>query len=108
MSSCLFLKRRTISKPLKSLRPIPENVRFECDDANYGLSQYFAESQDVVHIRCISIGIKDYRSLLEHAYDVLRPGGVLLTVDCDMRAYGENQERIADLKEGEPVGCICS
>ncbi|KIO32958.1 hypothetical protein M407DRAFT_18114, partial [Tulasnella calospora MUT 4182] len=81
--------------------PIPENIRFECDDANYGLSQYFPESQDVVHIRCVSIGIKDYRSLLGQVYNVLRPGGVLLTVDCDMLAYGENQEPITAMSEGE-------
>ncbi|KIO32959.1 hypothetical protein M407DRAFT_18115 [Tulasnella calospora MUT 4182] len=82
--------------------PIPDNVRFECDDANYGLSQYFPESMDVVHARYVSIGIKDYRSLLGQIYNVLRPGGVLLTVDCDMQAYGENQEPITAMREGEP------
>ncbi|KIO32955.1 hypothetical protein M407DRAFT_90994 [Tulasnella calospora MUT 4182] len=80
----------------------PSNTRFECDDANHGLSQYFPESFDVVHSRCITIGITDYRSLLEQAYNVLRPGGVLLTVDCDMLAYNENEEPIPAMNEDEP------
>ncbi|KAG8953839.1 hypothetical protein FRC04_001469 [Tulasnella sp. 424] len=82
--------------------PPPSNTRFECDDANHGLTQYFPESFDVVHCRCITMGVTDYHSLLKHAYNVLRPGGVLLTVDCDMTVYGENQEPFPVLKEGEP------
>ncbi|KAG8976728.1 hypothetical protein FRB90_009033 [Tulasnella sp. 427] len=48
------------------------------------------------------MGITDYKSLLRQTYTVLRPGGVLLTVDCDMLAYSENQEPIPEIKEGEP------
>ncbi|KAG9048338.1 hypothetical protein FS837_000210 [Tulasnella sp. UAMH 9824] len=88
--------------PPNFVSPPPANTRFECDDANQGLSQYFPESFDVVHSRCITIGITDYRSLLEHAYNVLRPGGVLLTVDCDMIVYNENQEPFPSANEGEP------
>ncbi|KAG8953837.1 hypothetical protein FRC04_001467 [Tulasnella sp. 424] len=82
--------------------PPPSNTRFECDDANHGLTQYFPESFDVVHCRCITIGITDYHSLLKQAYNVLRPGGVLLTVDCDMVVYDENQEPIVAMNEDEP------
>ncbi|KAG8974524.1 hypothetical protein FRC05_007156 [Tulasnella sp. 425] len=88
--------------PPNFISPPPDNTRFECDDANHGLSQYFPESFDVVHSRCITIGVTDYRSLLEQAYNVLRPGGVLLTVDCDMLAYDENQEPILAMNEDEP------
>ncbi|KAG8908667.1 hypothetical protein FRC01_007314, partial [Tulasnella sp. 417] len=88
--------------PPNFVSPPPANTRFECDDANHGLSQYFPESFDVVHSRCITIGITDYRSLLEQAYNLLRPGGVLLTVDCDMLAYDENHEPIPAMNEDEP------
>ncbi|KIO32954.1 hypothetical protein M407DRAFT_241205 [Tulasnella calospora MUT 4182] len=79
----------------------PPNVRIECDDANLGLSQYFPESFDVVHCRCITTGIINYRTLLEQIYAALRPGGVLLTVDCDMLVYSEKQEPILALNENE-------
>ncbi|KAG8953838.1 hypothetical protein FRC04_001468 [Tulasnella sp. 424] len=82
--------------------PPPPNTRFECDDANHGLTQYFPESFDVVHCRCITIGIANYHDLLKHAYNVLRPGGVLLTVDCDMLVYNENQEPILAMSEDKP------
>ncbi|KAG9048337.1 hypothetical protein FS837_000209 [Tulasnella sp. UAMH 9824] len=88
--------------PPNFVSPPPANTRFECDDANHGLTQYFPESFDIVHCRCITIGITDYRSLLEQAYSVLRPGGVLLTVDCDMLLYTENQEPFPPAQEGEP------
>ncbi|KIO32956.1 hypothetical protein M407DRAFT_91008 [Tulasnella calospora MUT 4182] len=88
--------------PPNFVSPPPDNTRFECDDANHGLSQYFPESFDVVHSRCITMGITDYRSLLGEAYNILRPGGVLLTVDCDMIVYNENQEAFPAANEGEP------
>ncbi|KAG8897054.1 hypothetical protein FRC00_004878 [Tulasnella sp. 408] len=84
----------------------PPNVRIECDDANLGLSQYFPESFDVVHCRCITTGIINYRALLEQIYAVLRPGGVLLTVDCDMLVYSEKQEPISALNENEEVSPV--
>lgn len=56
-----------------------------------------------MHARGITPGITDYRSLLQEAYSTLRPGGVLLTVDCDMLAYGENQQPITAMNEDEPV-----
>lgn len=63
---------------------------------------------DVVHARYVSIGIRDYQGLLGRIYNILRPGGVLLTVDCDMLAYDENQKPITAMCEGEPVGCLRS
>ncbi|KAG8953835.1 hypothetical protein FRC04_001465 [Tulasnella sp. 424] len=86
---------------IRKLSAPPSNVRIECDDANLGLSQYFPESFDVVHCRCITTGIINYRGLLEQIYNVLRPGGVLLTVDCDMLVYSEKQEPITALNEDE-------
>lgn len=93
---CSFVSWALFSTP-------PPNVRIECDDANLGLSQYFPESFDVVHCRCITTGIINYRALLEQIYAVLRPGGVLLTVDCDMLVYSEKQEPISALNENEEV-----
>ncbi|KAG8953842.1 hypothetical protein FRC04_001472 [Tulasnella sp. 424] len=88
--------------PPNLLSSAPENTRFECDDANYGLSQYGAESVDVVHIRGLSVGIKDYYNLLKEAYAILRPAGVLLTVDCDLLAYDENRQPLTSVNEDEP------
>ncbi|KAG8983929.1 hypothetical protein FRB90_005651 [Tulasnella sp. 427] len=79
----------------------PPNVKFECDDANLGLSQYLPESFAVIHCRCITTGIINYRNLLQQIWTALQPGGVLITVDCDMLVYSEKQEPITALNENE-------
>lgn len=61
---------------------MPSNCRFECDDVNHGLGHY-RNSFDVVHIRCAASGIKDGQALLHDAFDLLRPGGILLVVEGD-------------------------
>ncbi|KAG8855156.1 hypothetical protein FRB96_007194 [Tulasnella sp. 330] len=78
----------------------PPNCRFECDDVNLGLSHY-RNSFDVVHCRLIGVGIKDYRSLLGDIAEMLRPGGVYLSMEVDMRMFNENCDPITAENEGE-------
>ncbi len=81
--------------------PIPENCRFECDDANEGLEHY-KNSFDVVHARAICGGIKDYPKLLREMVDMLRPGGVLLITEGE-GIYGADCQRLTCADENDQV-----
>lgn len=41
--------------------------------------------------------------MLDEIVEVLRPGGVFLAADGDMRIWDENQQLVTDTAEGEPV-----
>jgi len=91
--------------PANLSRDPPENCRFECDDANLGLSHY-TNSFDVVHIRCVGGGINDWKALVGEMERCLKPGGVLLTFGAaGLMMYDESFEPITDLtidgREGE-------
>ncbi|KIO32930.1 hypothetical protein M407DRAFT_61035, partial [Tulasnella calospora MUT 4182] len=59
----------------------PSNCRFEVCDANVDLPSYPAESFNVVHVRAVLQGIKDYRELFYQVSRMLRPGGVFVIVE---------------------------
>lgn len=80
----------------------PPNCRFECDDVNLGLAHYKG-CFDVVNARCISTGITDFRKLVDEIADVLRPGGVFLSIDGDMELFDENFRPITAQNESERV-----
>lgn len=65
---------------------IPSNLRFEVDDVSLGL-EHFAGEFDVVHVRLISCGIKDYYRLIDDTALALRPRGLADFTENDWRAY---------------------
>ncbi|KAG8953834.1 hypothetical protein FRC04_001464 [Tulasnella sp. 424] len=81
--------------------PPPPNCRFECDDVNLGLEQYYG-SFDVVNARCVSSGIADYRAFLEDVGQVLRPGGVFQSIECDLQLYDDQFRPITARTEDDP------
>ncbi|KAG8953821.1 hypothetical protein FRC04_001451 [Tulasnella sp. 424] len=72
----------------------PSNCRFEVCDANKDLDRYPALSFNVVHVRTVLQGIKDYQALFYQAARMLRPGGVFLIVDGTWAAFDVNKNRI--------------
>ncbi|KAG9015682.1 hypothetical protein FRB90_004471 [Tulasnella sp. 427] len=82
---------------LNSLPPF--NCRFECDDINLGLLHY-RNSFDIVHARCIALGIKDYPDFLMEIIEILRPGGVYIAGAGDMQLYNEDRSPV-ELPEDE-------
>ncbi|KAG8877169.1 hypothetical protein FRB97_003624 [Tulasnella sp. 331] len=58
---------------------IPENCRFEVDDANLSMSHH-SDSFDVVHARAVEGGIHDYDGFLYEVAQTLRPGGLVILV----------------------------
>ncbi|EJC98803.1 uncharacterized protein FOMMEDRAFT_96086 [Fomitiporia mediterranea MF3/22] len=63
---------------------IPSNLRFEVDDINLGL-EHFANQFDVVNVRFISPGIKDYYRLINDAALALRTRGLADFTEFDWR-----------------------
>ncbi|KAG9048517.1 hypothetical protein FS837_012707 [Tulasnella sp. UAMH 9824] len=76
---------------LNSLPPL--NCRFECDDINLGLLHY-KNCFDVVHARCIALGIENYPKFLSEVVEVLRPGGIYLAGAGDMQLYNEDRSPV--------------
>lgn len=56
---------------------IPNNCRFEVDDANMSMSHH-QDSFDVVHVRSAEVGIHDFHGFLYKVAQTMRPGGILI------------------------------
>ncbi|KAJ3526258.1 hypothetical protein NMY22_g10236 [Coprinellus aureogranulatus] len=65
--------------PLATRYP-PPNVQFELDDVNAQL-RWGDGHFDLVHARDVILAVTDYSSFLDEAARVLRPGGLLLSVE---------------------------
>ncbi|KAG9027522.1 hypothetical protein FS837_004247, partial [Tulasnella sp. UAMH 9824] len=72
----------------------PSNCRFEICDANEGLDRYPSGSFNVVHIRLMLQGVKDYHKLFDQIHRMLRPGGVLLVLEAAFAVFDVNRELI--------------
>ncbi|KAG9048514.1 hypothetical protein FS837_012704 [Tulasnella sp. UAMH 9824] len=79
----------------------PSNCRFECDDVNLGLLHYKGRF-DIVHASCVVMGITDCRKFMDEVAEILRPGGVFLTLAANMQIYDEHHNELAPINEGEP------
>lgn len=51
----------------------------------------------------ISIGITDFRHFVDEVAEVLRPGGVFLSIEGDMKLFDENLRPIRAEKKSDPV-----
>jgi len=68
---------------------MPPNLRSEIDDINLGLEHFYGDF-NVVHVRLISSGIKDYNRLIDQIGRVLRPGGLIDVSEFDFRMCDAN------------------
>lgn len=66
-------------------------LRQEIDDVNLGLTHFYGQ-YDLVHLRLARSGIKDIYKTFHELQLCLKPGGVLLIVECDIEF--ENQDHI--------------
>lgn len=74
--------------PVPGVDNLPNNVRFEVDDINLGLS-HFEGQFDVVHIRLVGSGLKNIRKSISDVENCLKPGGVVLWLDIDYDLYSQ-------------------
>jgi hypothetical protein len=66
---------------------VPSNCRFEIDDINLGLAHYQSHF-DLVHIRLVSAGFKDFKKTKEDIERCLKPGGLVLWIEGDYHLCG--------------------
>lgn len=61
---------------------IPSNCKFEIDDVNHGLD-HFEEQFDLVHLRNLSMGLRNFRKTMEEVSKCLKPGGLAVFIEGD-------------------------
>lgn len=61
---------------------IPHNCHFEIEDINSGLIR-FRNQFDLIHARLIGGGICNARKTIQDVNACLKPGGLVLWIDCD-------------------------
>ncbi|KAG8907304.1 hypothetical protein FRB99_004753 [Tulasnella sp. 403] len=87
--------------PLIEVQNIPENCRFEVDDANLSMMHY-ASTFDLVHMRAADSGIHDFESWLYSIAQVLKPGGEMILGSGDYHPHNENRQHFPATGEGRP------
>lgn len=67
-----------IGTDLSPIQPswVPPNVSFQIDDAESEWT-FARDSFDLIHIRHLNGGIKDWKRLIQQSFDALKPGGWL-------------------------------
>ncbi|KAH6875011.1 S-adenosyl-L-methionine-dependent methyltransferase [Coprinopsis sp. MPI-PUGE-AT-0042] len=88
--NCDALGVDLVVKPDK--RDMPPNLSYEMDNINEGLS-HFKNEFDVVHVRLIASGVRDYQLMIEEIARTLRPGGMIQLQEFDFHADGAFNER---------------
>ncbi|KAG8903540.1 hypothetical protein FRB99_003139 [Tulasnella sp. 403] len=109
-----------LAPPLVDVNWIPDNCRFEIDDANLSMMHY-ASTFDFVHMRAADMGVHDFEGFLYNVAQVLKPGAEMvlsgsshltptnrissltLVKGCgDYRVYNERREVCPTTGEGRP------
>jgi hypothetical protein len=65
---------------------LPPNCRFEVDNINLGLG-HFENQFDVVHLRFVAGGMKDFAQRMKDVHSCLKPGGIVLWIEVDYALY---------------------
>lgn len=75
-------------KPLIKNR-VPQNVRFEIDDAE---SPWLFEkaSFDLIHIRHLMGAIQDWRQFIAEAFKFVKPGGYIEVAEYEMKLFSDD------------------
>ncbi|CAG8690089.1 7659_t:CDS:2, partial [Acaulospora colombiana] len=68
----------------------PKNVHFEVHDINTGLSRFEGQF-DMVHLRFVGSGLKDFAQKMKDVHSCLKPGGIVLWVDADFELYSTDR-----------------
>ncbi|VDB83046.1 unnamed protein product [Peniophora sp. CBMAI 1063] len=86
-----FPHAEVLGVDLAPLQPqwVPANCTFELCDLDTFCLPYESNSFDVVHARNIIAGISNYPHFVHELTRILRPGGVLLLIEFDLRPIAD-------------------
>ncbi|KAG9043040.1 hypothetical protein FS837_010110 [Tulasnella sp. UAMH 9824] len=88
--------------PVNTSSEKPHNCRFEICNVNTELDRYPSGAFNIIHIRMMLQGVKNYHELFHQAHRMLRPGGVLLVVEANFMSFDVNKDRIQADKPEDP------
>ncbi|KAJ7776460.1 hypothetical protein B0H16DRAFT_1449892 [Mycena metata] len=83
---------------------VPPNCKFEIWDANTDDMPYDDGHFDLVHVRAVHTGILDYPQFLQQVGRILRPGGLVLLVEPDLRQWANNKSELGFKHGAGPRG----
>ncbi|KAG8958967.1 hypothetical protein FRC03_008577 [Tulasnella sp. 419] len=86
---------------LTEVSSVPPNCRFEVRNANHPFDDY-AGYFDVIHCRCIEMGIVDFHEFLYNIAQALKPGGILLLASGYAQLFDEEHQPLPVTVEGDP------
>ncbi|ETW85877.1 hypothetical protein HETIRDRAFT_438488 [Heterobasidion irregulare TC 32-1] len=86
-------------------RLVPPNCTFELCDLDRYCLPYPSNSYDVVHARYMHTGIHNYPLFLHELTRILRPGGVLILIESDLRPIADGKPALSPAKSGIPGWC---
>jgi len=86
-------------------RIVPSNCTFELCNLDCDCLPYPSNSYDVVHARNMHSGIRNYPHFLSELTRILRPGGVLILIECDLRPIADGKFTSAHAKSGITGWC---
>jgi SAM-dependent methyltransferase len=69
---------------------VPPNCQFEIDDIELGLTHFYG-SCDLIHVRSLSMGLKNVRKALQDIQKCLRPGGLLIWIEPEFGLFLEDR-----------------
>lgn len=71
---------------------VPPNLNYEVDDLEQEWL-YKPDSFDLVYVRCMFMGIRDWPAMLEQAYQCTRPGGYVELSELALRPMSATSDR---------------
>ncbi|KAI0065389.1 S-adenosyl-L-methionine-dependent methyltransferase [Artomyces pyxidatus] len=86
-------------------RMVPRNCTFELCDLDCACLPYPSNSYDVVHARNMHSGIHDHPQFLHELTRILRPGGLLILIEFDLRPIADGKFTSIPAKSGIPGWC---
>ena len=77
---------------------LPANLTFEIDDINDGLEHFYGQF-DVVHMRSVMIGLRDFDRTMREVQLCAKPGGLIIIVDGDGDICDEDRLHVAKVAD---------
>ncbi|KAJ7111569.1 S-adenosyl-L-methionine-dependent methyltransferase [Mycena crocata] len=85
-------------------RQVPSRCRFEIWDINTYDMPYDDGEFDLIHARAVHTGIRDYPRFLDQVARLLRPGGLVILIEPDLRQFANDKPELQYTHGSGPRG----